>query len=47
MHPAPHHLVLNEKSRIRRIRNLNKIVIGNLNINSLPNKFEQLKDIVN
>ena len=28
------------------IRNSNKIIIGNLNINSLPNKFEQLKDIV-
>ena len=29
-----------------RTRNPNKIIIGNLNINSLPNKFEQLKDIV-
>ena len=29
-----------------RIRNANKIIIGNLNIISLPNKFEQLKDIV-
>ena len=29
-----------------RIRNPNKIIIENLNINSLPNKFEQLKDIV-
>ena len=29
-----------------RIRNPNKIIIGNLNINSFPNKFEQLKDIV-
>ena len=29
-----------------RIRNPNKIIIGNLNINSLPNKFEQLKDTV-
>ena len=28
------------------IRNPNKIIIGNLNINLLPNKFEQLKDIV-
>ena len=28
------------------IRNPNKIIIGNLNINSLSNKFEQLKDIV-
>ena len=29
-----------------RIKNPNKIIIGNLNINSLSNKFEQLKDIV-
>ena len=29
-----------------RIRNPNKIIIGNLNINSLPYKFEQLKDLV-
>ena len=29
-----------------RIRNPNKTIIGNLNINSLPNKFEQLKNIV-
>ena len=28
------------------IRNPNKIITGNRNINSLPNKFEQLKDIV-
>ena len=27
-------------------RNPNKIIIGTLNINLLPNKFEQLKDIV-
>ena len=34
--------------KIKKLRtnNLNKIKIGNLNINSLPNKFEQLKDIV-
>ena len=29
-----------------RIRNPNKIIIANLNKNSLPNKFEQLKDFV-
>ena len=29
-----------------KIRNPNTIIIGNLNINSLPNKFEQWKDIV-
>ena len=28
-----------------RIRHSNEIVIGNLNVKSLPNKFEQLKDI--
>ena len=34
--------------KIKKLRtnNPNKIKIGNLNINSLPNKFEQLKDIV-
>ena len=29
-----------------RIRNTNKIIIGDLSINSLPNTFEQLKDNV-
>ena len=29
-----------------RIRNPNKIIIRNSNINPLPNKFEQMKDIV-
>ena len=29
-----------------RIRNANKVVIGNLNINSLPNTFDQLKELV-
>ena len=29
-----------------RLRNINKAVIGNININSLPNKFEQLKKLV-
>ena len=28
------------------IRNSNKIIIGNLNINSLPNKFEQLRKLL-
>lgn len=27
-----------------RIRDPNKIIFGNPNINSFPNKFEQLKD---
>ena len=25
-----------------RVRNVNKVIVGNININSLPNKFEQL-----
>ena len=29
-----------------RIKNVNRIVIGSLNINSLPNKFEQLKEVI-
>ena len=29
-----------------KIRNTNEVIIGNLNINSLPNKFEHMKDIV-
>ena len=28
-----------------RLRNVNKVIIGNININSLPNKFEQLKEL--
>ena len=29
-----------------RIKNVNRIVIGSLNINSLPNKFDQLKEVI-
>ena len=29
-----------------RLRNVNKVITGNLNINSLPNKFDQLIEIV-
>ena len=29
-----------------RLRNVNKLIIGNLNINSLANKFEQLKILI-
>ena len=29
-----------------RFRNVNKVIIGNLYINSLPNKFDQLREIV-
>ena len=29
-----------------RIKNVNRVIIGSLNINSLPNKFEQLKEII-
>ena len=28
------------------LRNVNRVIIGNLNINSLPNNFDQLKEIV-
>lgn len=29
-----------------RLRNVNKVVISNVNMNSLANKFEQLKELV-
>ena len=29
-----------------RLRNINKVIIDNININSLPNKFDQLKELV-
>ena len=29
-----------------RLRNVNKVIIGNLNIISLPNKFDRLREIV-
>ena len=29
-----------------RLRNTNEVIIGNININSLPNKFKQLKELV-
>ena len=29
-----------------RLSNVTRVVIGNLNINSLPNKFSQLKELV-
>ena len=29
-----------------RLRNVNRVLIGNLNINSIRNKFDQLKDTV-
>ena len=29
-----------------RIKNVNRIVIGSLNINSLPNKFDELKEVI-
>ena len=28
-----------------RLRNVNKVIIGNLNINSLPKKSDQLREI--
>ena len=35
-----------ETKYLIRYRNVNKVIIGNLNINSLPNKFNQLREIV-
>ena len=29
--------------RMLRVKNVNRIIIGNLNINSISNKFDQLK----
>ena len=29
-----------------RLRNVNKVIFGNLNIHSLPKKFDQIKEIV-
>ena len=39
---------LNPLSTIKNLRlsNANRVVIGNLNINSLPNKFNQLKELI-
>ena len=39
---------LDPLSEIRplRLRNINKVIVGNININSLPNKSEQLKELV-
>ena len=39
---------LNSLSEISepRLRNVNRVLIGNLNINSIRTKFDQLKDIV-
>ena len=39
---------LNSLSKIKELRfgNANKVIIGNLNINSIRNKFEQLKETV-
>ena len=39
---------LNPLSTIKNIRlsNVNRVVIDNVNINSLPNKFSQLKELV-
>ena len=29
-----------------RLRNVNKLIIGNININSLPAKFDQVKEAI-
>ena len=36
---------LSELSELK-LRNVNRVLIGNLNINSIRNKFDQLKDTV-
>ena len=40
--------LMNTLSEIKnlRLRNVNEVIIGNININSLPSKFEQLKELV-
>ena len=35
------------KIKKTRIEHINNVIIGNLNINSLPNKFDELKVLVN
>ena len=44
----PFTLAPNSFSKIKEIKigNANKVIIGNLNINSIKNKFEQLKETV-
>ena len=39
------HCIKTEFKNLRQ-RNVNKIMISNLNVNSLPNKFDQLREIV-
>ena len=39
----PHYIT---KIKNLRLRNVHKVIIVNLNINSLPNKFDQLREIV-
>ena len=36
---------LDPKIKNLKLKNLNKAIIGNININSLSNKFKQLKEI--
>ena len=36
----------NEILRKIKVKNVDRVVIGTLNLNSLPNKFDQLKDII-
>ena len=35
-----------KNTSVRLLLNVNKVIIGNLNINSLPNKFDLLREIV-
>ena len=32
--------------RMLRLRNVNKVIIGNININSFPAKFDQVKEVI-
>ena len=36
----------NDLLRKIRIKNVNRVIVGSLNINSLPNKFAQLKEVI-
>ena len=35
-----------KSTSVRLLLNVNKVIIGNLNINSLPNNFDLLREIV-
>ena len=41
-----HLLTLYQKLKTLSLRNINRVIIGNININAFPDKFEQLKELV-